>query len=50
MMPFAESLAALVRDGVVHPAHAYRRAPHRDQFLAILRRDGIDTSNAERLA
>ena len=50
MMPFAESLATLVRDGIVHPAHAYRRAPNRDQFLAILRREGIDISNAERLA
>jgi twitching motility protein PilT len=50
MMPFAESLATLVRDGVVHPAHAYRRAPNRDQFLTILRREGIDVSIAERLA
>jgi twitching motility protein PilT len=50
MMPFAESLAALVREGVVHPSHAYRKAPNREQFLAILRRDGVDASIAERLA
>ena len=50
MMPLAESLATLVREGTVHPSHAYRRAPNREQFLAILRRDGLDTSIAERLA
>ena len=50
MIPFAESLATLVRDGVVHTSHAFRKAPNREQFLAILRRDGIDTSTAERLA
>ena len=50
MMPLAESLAALVREGVVHPSHAYRKAPNREQFLSILRRDGLDTSVAERLA
>jgi twitching motility protein PilT len=50
MMPLAESLATLVREGVVHPSHAYRKAPNRDQFLAALRRDGGDTAIAERLA
>jgi twitching motility protein PilT len=50
MMPLAESLATLVREGTVHPSHAYRKAPNREQFLAILRRDGVDTSIAERLA
>ena len=34
MMSFAESLATLVREGVVHPSHAYRKAPSREQFLA----------------
>jgi twitching motility protein PilT len=50
MMPLAESLATLVREGTVHPSHAYRKAPNREQFLGILRRDGVDTSIAERLA
>jgi twitching motility protein PilT len=50
MTSFAESLATLVREGTVHPSHAFRKAPNREQFLAILRRDGVDTSVAERLA
>ena len=49
MISFAESLAALVREGTVHPAHAYRKAPNRDQFLAALRRNGVDAAIAERL-
>jgi twitching motility protein PilT len=49
MVSFAESLAALVREGVVHPAHAYRKAPSREQLIAALHRDGVDTSIAERL-
>lgn len=50
MMPFSESLAALVRDGSVHPAHAWRGAPQRDLLLAALRRDGVDTNTVERYA
>ena len=49
MMSFAESLASLVREGVVHPSHAYRKAPSREQLIAALDRDGVDTSIAERL-
>jgi twitching motility protein PilT len=49
MMPFAESLAALVREGTVHPSHAFRKAPDREQFLAALRRDGVDVAIAEQL-
>jgi twitching motility protein PilT len=49
MISLAESLAALVREGTVHPAHAYRKAPNRDQFLAALRRNGVDAAIAERL-
>ena len=49
MISFAESLASLVREGTVHPAHAFRKAPNRDQFMAALRRSGIDTAIAERL-
>ena len=49
MMSFAESLASLVREGVVHPSHAYRKAPSREQLIAALHRDGVDTSIAERL-
>jgi twitching motility protein PilT len=50
MIPFAESLAALVREGTVHPAHAQRKAPDREQLLAVLRRDGGDAASVERLA
>jgi twitching motility protein PilT len=49
MISFAESLASLVREGTVHPAHAHRKAPNRDQFVAALRRSGVDTAVAERL-
>jgi len=49
MISFAESLASLVREGTVHPAHAHRKAPNRDQFMAALRRHGVDTVVAERL-
>jgi twitching motility protein PilT len=50
MTPFSESLAALVREGTVHPPHAFRKAPDREHFLAVLRRDGMDAAIAERLA
>jgi twitching motility protein PilT len=50
MIPLAESLSALVRSGAVHPAEAYRRAPDRAALLAVLAREGVDTSFAERLA
>jgi twitching motility protein PilT len=49
MLSFAESLASLVREGVVHPSHAYRKAPSREQLIAALHRDGVDTTIAERL-
>jgi twitching motility protein PilT len=50
MIPLAEALSALVRSGAVHPAEAYRRAPDRAALLAVLTREGVDTSFAERLA
>ena len=50
MVPLGDSLAALVRDGTVHAAEAYRKATDRAALLAALRREGVDTSFAERLA
>jgi twitching motility protein PilT len=50
MMPLAAALAALVREGTVQAAEAYRKATDRDALLAALRREGVDTSFAERLA
>ncbi len=50
MVPLTDSLAAHVRDGSVHVAEAYRKALDRPALLALLKREGIDTSFAERLA
>jgi hypothetical protein len=50
MMPLADSFAALVREGTIHAAEAYRKTPDRAALLAALRADGVDTSFAERLA
>jgi twitching motility protein PilT len=50
MMPLADSFAALVREGTIHAAEAYRKTPDRAALLAALRRDGVDTSFVERLA
>jgi len=49
MLPLTESLAAFVRDGTVHPDEAYRKALDRAALVAALKRDGFDTSFAERL-
>jgi twitching motility protein PilT len=50
MVPLTESLAGFVRDGTVHPGEAYRKALDRAALIAALKRDGFDTSFAERLA
>ncbi len=50
MVPLTDSLAALVREGTIHAAEAYRKALDRAALLAALKRDGVDTSFAERLA
>jgi twitching motility protein PilT len=50
MMPLTDSLATLVREGTVHAAEAYRKAPDRASLIAALTREGVDTSFAERLA
>jgi twitching motility protein PilT len=50
MVPLTDSLAGFVRDGVVHPGEAYRKALDRAALVAVLKRDGVDTSFAERLA
>jgi twitching motility protein PilT len=47
MVPLTDSLAAYVRDGSVHVAEAYRKALDRPALLALLKREGIDTSFAE---
>lgn len=50
MVPLTDSLAAHVRDGSVFAGEAYRKALDRAALLAALKRDGIDTSFAERMA
>jgi twitching motility protein PilT len=50
MVPLNDALAAFVQSGAVDVREAYRKAFERQNFLAVLRREGVDTSFVERLA
>jgi twitching motility protein PilT len=50
MVPMNDSLVALVQSGAVDSREAYRHSSDRPGFLALLKRQGLDTSFAERLA
>jgi twitching motility protein PilT len=50
MVPMNDALLAFVQSGAVDPREAYRKAYDRLAFLEQLRKEGIDTSFAERLA
>jgi twitching motility protein PilT len=50
MVPLTDSLATHVREGAVHAGEAYRKALDRAALIAALKRDGVDTSFAERMA
>ncbi|HSK08939.1 MAG TPA: ATPase, T2SS/T4P/T4SS family, partial [Vicinamibacterales bacterium] len=50
MAPLNDALAAFVQSGVVDVKEAYRKAYERQAFVAVLRREGVDTSFLERLA
>ena len=50
MVPLNDALAAFVQSGVVDVKEAYRKAFERQAFLAVLRREGVDTTFVERLA
>ena len=50
MVPLTDSLAGHVREGTVFAGEAYRKALDRAALLAALKRDGVDTSFAERMA
>lgn len=50
MVPLNDALAGFVQSGIVDVKDAYRKAYERQAFLAVLRREGIDTSFVERLA
>jgi twitching motility protein PilT len=50
MVSLNEALIAYVQNGIVDVLEAYRHATDRPAFLALLKRQGIDTSIFERLA
>jgi len=50
MMPLNDSLVAFVQSGAVDSREAYRYSSDRPGFLALLKRQGFDTSFAERFA
>jgi twitching motility protein PilT len=50
MVPLGDSLLALVQSGLVDAREAYRNVTDRSAFLALLKRQGVDTSFVERLA
>ncbi len=50
MLPLNDSLVGFVQSGTIDAREAYRRAADRTGFLALLKRQGIDISFAERLA
>jgi twitching motility protein PilT len=50
MSPLNDALVAYVKSGAVAPGDAYRSATDRAGFVALLERQGLDTSFTERLA
>ena len=50
MMPLNDSLVAVVQNGLVDSREAYRYSNDRPGLLALLKRQGLDTSFVERLA
>jgi twitching motility protein PilT len=50
MMPLNDALVAHVQAGVVEVGEAYRQVSDRPAFLALLKRQGVDTSVIERFA
>lgn len=50
MVPLNDAIVGFVQNGAVDVREAYRRSVDRAGFLALLRRQGLDTSFAERLA
>ncbi len=50
MVPLNDALAGFVQSGIVDVKDAYRKAFDRQAFLAVLRREGVDTSFVERRA
>src|SRR5262249_54416012 len=50
MTPLNDALVGLVQQGVVDGREAYRYASDRPGLLAVLKRQGVDTSFVEKLA
>ena len=50
MVPLNDALVAFVQSGAVDVREAYSKASDRTALLALLKREGIDTSFVERLA
>lgn len=50
MVPLDDALVSYVQGGIVDVREAYRYVTDRPAFLALLKRQGIDTSTFERLA
>ena len=50
MMPLNDALVGFVQSGAVDVHEAYRHAADRPGFLALLKRQGLDTSALEKLA
>ena len=50
MVALNDALVALVEGGSVDAREAYRQAADRQGFLAVLERQGVDTSLLEKLA
>ncbi len=50
MVPLNDALVGFVQSGAIDAREAYRRAADRTGFLALLKRQGVDTSFVERLA
>jgi twitching motility protein PilT len=48
MVPLNDALVGFVQNGTVDPREAYRKASDRGGLLAVLKRQGIDTSSLER--
>jgi twitching motility protein PilT len=50
MIPLNDALVGYVQSGAVDVQDAYRRSANRAGFIALLKRQGVDTSAIERLA
>jgi twitching motility protein PilT len=50
MVALNDALVAFVQNGIVDSREAYRQAADQQGFLALLKRQGIDTTFVERLA